>query len=117
MASKATTKNTWWRAELLRIDPVEIYSLGSSPGKKISVFEELSKVVPFANTAKVLTPLHLSHKVCWLDHTDKPELKLFVFQIHISHLTGESPKATDDWAADIHPSSLLKLCQMKSMGS
>lgn len=49
-------------------------------------FGELSKVVPFANFTSYTR----------LDCTDEPELKLFVFQIHISHLTGESPKAADD---------------------
>lgn len=49
-------------------------------------FGEFSKVAPFANLTSYTR----------LDCADEPELQLFVSQIHISHLTGESPKATDD---------------------
>lgn len=66
-----------------------------SPSMKVSAFhlENWARLSPLQTQG---CPLANLTSYTRLDCTDELELKLFVSQIHISHFTGESPKATDD---------------------
>lgn len=80
-------QTSWSHPALLRVD------LAWAWGSQAFHLESWARMFPLQTQGCPLANL-TSHTR--LDRTDEPELKLFVSQIHISHPTGESPKATDD---------------------
>lgn len=117
MASKAATKSTRWRAEPLRIDPVEVYSLGSSPGN-ISVFylKNWTRFSPLQTKPKCQRPFtSYTRPAGWI--TQMSQSWSYLFLESTSHTSLEKALGPPMTLSSRHlPSSLLKLCQMKAMG-